>query len=72
LGVKPAFEDVDVQGFLAFPCAMLKTKSSPTQIKKPQPLLTGVERVPEKDPLGEAMGQLLATLPEVSVHFAIG
>ena len=52
------------------------------QIKKPQPLLTGVERVPEKDPLGEAMGrqllgqrpswQLLATLPEVSVHFAIG
>jgi hypothetical protein len=32
LGVKPAFEDVDVQFFLAFHCAMLKTKSSPTCI----------------------------------------
>lgn len=30
LGVKPAFEDVDADGFLAFPFAELKTKSSPT------------------------------------------
>lgn len=30
LGVKPAFEDVNANGFLAFPFAKLKTKSSPT------------------------------------------
>jgi len=30
LGVKPAFEDVDAQIFLAFHCAALKTESSPT------------------------------------------
>ena len=30
MGVKPAFEDVDADGFLAFPFAELKTKSSPT------------------------------------------
>jgi hypothetical protein len=33
LGVKPAFEDVHAQVFLAFHCAMLKTKSSPTPPK---------------------------------------
>lgn len=32
LGVKPAVEDVDAGGFLAFPFAQLKTESSPTQI----------------------------------------
>ena len=30
MGVKPAFEDVDADGFLAFPFAELKTKSNPT------------------------------------------
>ena len=32
LGVKPAVEDVDAGGFLAFLPAQLKTESSPTQI----------------------------------------
>jgi hypothetical protein len=30
LGVKPAFEDVDADRFLAFRSALLKTKSNPT------------------------------------------
>jgi hypothetical protein len=30
LGVKPAIKDVDAQVFLAFHCAKLKTKLSPT------------------------------------------
>jgi hypothetical protein len=34
LGVKPAVEDVYAQVFLAFHCAMLKTKSNPTPHKK--------------------------------------
>jgi hypothetical protein len=33
LGVKPAFEDVDAQVFLAFHCAMPKTESNPTNNK---------------------------------------
>jgi hypothetical protein len=34
LGVKPAFEDVDAQVFLAFHCATQKTESNPTPQKR--------------------------------------
>ena len=33
LGVKPAYEDVDAGGFLAFSLALLKTESCPTYLK---------------------------------------
>jgi len=67
LDVKPAFEDVDAQIFLAFHCAIVEDQIESNTPKKKAPenrgkgFFTKTER--------ESKWQLLAHLPEYSVHY---